>query len=68
MTIENSYLASLKQTKKHSFRIIVLGKAVNADDGMDWELKFLVDLLLFAEGNYIDVLKQKLYMLLYKDT
>ena len=52
----------LKANEKHSCAINVLGKAINAGDGLG--MKVPCRLLFFAEGKYINVLKEKLFTLL----
>ena len=48
----------LKANEKHSWVINVLGKAINAGDGLG--MKVPCRLLFFAEEKYINVLKEKL--------
>ena len=52
----------LKANEKHSCVINVLGKAINAGDGLG--MKVPCRLLFFAEEKYINVLKEKLCTLL----
>ena len=51
-----------KANQKHSCVIKVLGKAINGGDGLG--MKVPCRLLFFAEGTYINVLNEKLCMLL----
>ena len=48
----------LKADKKHFYRINVLGKAINAGDGLG--MKALCWLLFFIEEKYLNILKEKL--------
>ena len=52
----------VKANQKHSCVIKVLGKAINGGDGLG--MKVPCRLLFFAEGKYINILNEKLCMLL----